>query len=156
MAHYRTIRYRLHPNTKAKVEKRLALSGACRYVGNHFMGKLRDDDAFYGQCDFSGYSNNKLFTVLRYVQKDGLQDYLAAIVRHTVKPIETAYPQFFNCKGGFPRFHGRHAHSPPWTCPKGAFKLNRQILRQTRDLPSLICGELDASKLHIATGQEAA
>ena len=100
MKHYCTIRYRLHPNTKVKAEKLFALSGACRHVWNHFVGKLRDDYEFYGQCDFNWYSNNKLFTVLRNHQKDWLKDYSAAIVRHTLKPIETAYQQFFKGAGG--------------------------------------------------------
>ena len=100
MKHYRTIRYRLHLNTKAKAEKLLALSGACRHVWNHFVAKLRDDYEFYGQCDYHWYTNNKLLTVLRHGQKNWLEDYSAHIVRQTLKPIEVAYRQFFKGRGG--------------------------------------------------------
>ncbi len=128
MRHYRTIRYRLHPNTSAKAESLFALSGACRHVWNHFVAKLRDDYAFYGECDYRWYSNNKLFTVLRHGQKDWLQDYSAAIVRHTLKPIEVAYQQFFKGQGRLPRFHGRYTHNPSFTCPEKTFKLNNKTL----------------------------
>ncbi len=128
MTNYRTICYRLHPNTKAKAEKLLALSGVCRHVWNHFVGKLRDDYAFYGECDSGWYSNNKLFTVLRNGQKDWLQDYSANIVRHTLKPIKTAYKRFFDHKGGLPRFHGRYTTAPSFICPAGTFNLNNKTL----------------------------
>ena len=85
MKHHRSVRYRLHPNTRAKSEKLLALSGACRHVWNHFVGKLRDDYAFYGQCNYRWYSNNALLTVLRRGHKDWLQEYSANIVRHSLK-----------------------------------------------------------------------
>ncbi len=128
MKHYRTIRYRLHPNTKAKAEKLLALSGACRHVWNHFVAKLRDDYAFYGESNYRWYNNNKLLTVLSHGQKDWLQAYSAHIVRQTLKPIETAYKQFFKGNGGLPRFHGRYSHNPSFTCPAGTFKLNNKSL----------------------------
>ena len=128
MKHYRTIRYRLHPNTKAKAEKLFALSGACRHVWNHFVAKLRDDYAFYGQCNYRWYSTGRLFTVLRKGQKDWLKAYSANIVKHTLKPIETAYQQFFKGHSGLPDFHGRYSHSPSFTCPKGTFRLNNKSL----------------------------
>ena len=129
MKDYRTIRYRLHPNTQGKAKSLLVLSGACRHIWNHFVAKLRDDYEFYGECDFSWYSNNALLTVLRNGQKDWLQDYSAAIVRQTLKPIEVAYQQFFKGTGGrLPRFHGRYSHNLSFTCPAGTFKLNNKSL----------------------------
>ena len=100
MKHYRTIRYRLHPNTQAKTESLFALTGACRHVWNHFVGKLKDDYEFYGQCDYHWYSTGRLFMVLRHGRKDWLQAYSANIVKHTLKPIEVAYKQLFQRSGG--------------------------------------------------------
>ncbi len=92
------------------------------------MGKLRDDYAFYGQCNYRWYSNNALLTVLRRGHKDWLQEYSANIVRHSLKPIETAYKKFFKGQSGLPRFHGRYVTDPSFTCPVGTFKLNGKSL----------------------------
>ncbi len=124
MKHYRTIHCRLYPTTQAKAAELHALSGACRHVWNHFVRKLKDDYEYYGECHYRWYSNNKLLTILRQGHKPWLQAYSASIVRHSLKPIETAYQQFFKGQGGLPRFHGRYTAQPSFTCPQGTFKLN--------------------------------
>ena len=133
MKHYRTIHCRLYPTTQAKAAELHALSGACRHVWNHFVRKLKDDYEYYGECHYRWYNNNnKLLTILRQGHKPWLQAYSASIVRHSLKPIETAYQQFFKGQGGLPRFHGRYTTQPSFTCPQGTFKLNVKSLHIQR------------------------
>ena len=122
MKTYRTIRYRLHPQTQTKAHKLHELAGACRYVWNHFVGVLQDEYTAYGRCDPHWYSLIPRFTNLRR-QKPWLQDYSANIVRLALKPIETTYQQFFKGAGGLPKFHGRYTHVPAIPLGTGMFKL---------------------------------
>ena len=131
MKSYRTIRYRLHPRTQAKARKLHALAGACRYVWNHFVGVLRDEYVVYGKCDPRWYSLNSRFINLRK-QEPWLQDYSCAIVRLSLKPIGTAYKQFWKGEGGLPKFHGRHTHVPSIPLGTGLFKLNGNWLHVQR------------------------
>ena len=74
MKTHRTIRYCLHPRTEAKVRKLYELAGACRFVWNHFVAKLRDEYVFYGKADPRWYTLNKQFSNLRRAYP-WLQDY---------------------------------------------------------------------------------
>ena len=57
---HKTIRYRVHPGTKSKADKLFGQAGACRYVWNHFVGKLRDDYVYYGECNpYFKWTNKK-------------------------------------------------------------------------------------------------
>ena len=100
MSVHRTIRYRLHPHTKEKARQLHGLAEACRYTWNHFVGKLRDDYRFYGECNPHWYSIGKLYTVWRNHYAEWLQDYSANIIKLSLKPIETAYKRFYAGKGG--------------------------------------------------------
>ena len=117
----RTVRYRLHPGSARKNRQLHGTAGACRFVWNHMVGKLRDEYEFGIKPDFRHYSLCQVFTVMR--RKDGttkwLQDYSSKVVRISLKPIETAYKAFFKDRetGGklnreLPRFHGKYSTIP--------------------------------------------
>lgn len=125
---HRTIRYRLHPHTHAKAEKLHGLSEACRFTWNHFVGKLRDDYAYYGKSEHSFKTNGKLFIQWRKYYATWLQDYSCAIVRLSLKPIETAYKKFYQGKGGLPKFKGRYNSTPSFPIATGLFRLTGQSL----------------------------
>ena len=118
---HRTVRYRLHPGSARKHQQLHGTAGACRFVWNHMVGKLKDEYEFGIKPDFRHYSLCNVFTVMR--RDDGttkwLQNYPSKVVRISLKPIETAYKEFFKDReaGGklnrqLPRFHGRHATEP--------------------------------------------
>ena len=132
---HRTIRYRLHAGTRAKTRKLAGTAGACRYVWNHFVGKLRDEYVYYGKenlalgtVDYRFYSMGKLFTVLRRHYAPWLQEYSMPMVRQALKPIETAYRQFYKKEGGLPRFHARYVHPDSFPLCAGAFRLKGRYL----------------------------
>ncbi len=68
---HRTIRYRLHPQTKRGKLFGLAgaWAGACRHASNEFIGKLRDDRKFHGSCNpyCRGKRNKRRFVLSRFV-----------------------------------------------------------------------------------------
>ena len=116
----RTIRYRLYPATYAKHQALHGTAGACRHVWNHFVGKLKDDYAFCGDCNFyfmGKYNKSrqlglaKTFTLLRQ-QTKWLQGYSAYIVKDSLKPIETVYKEFFNGHRGLPKFKSKYCSTP--------------------------------------------
>lgn len=129
---HRTIRYRLHPHTREKAAKLHGLAEACRFTWNHFAGKLRDDYTFYGRSEHSFKTNGKLFIQWRRHYATWLQDYSCAIVRLSLKPIETAYRQFYSGKGGLPKFKGQYDHVPSFPLAKGLFKLTGNSLHIQR------------------------
>ena len=121
MKAHRTVRYRLHPGSSRKHQFLHGTAGACRFVWNHMIGKLRDEYKFGIKPDFRHYSLCHVFTVMR--RDDGttkwLQDYPSKVVRLSLKPIETAYREFFKDRksGGKlgrerPKFHGKHTTEP--------------------------------------------
>ncbi len=125
---YRTIRYRLHPGTQAKARKLAGLAGACRFVWNHFVGKLRDEYLAYGGCRPWYYTLGKQFTLLRRYCESWLQEYSANIVKSSLKPIETAYKKFYDKKGGLPRFHAYGIHQESFPLVPGRFRIRRRHL----------------------------
>ena len=125
---HRTIRYRLHAGTCAKACKLAGTAGACRYVWNYFVGKLRDEYAKKGECDYRFYSLCKRFTELRWNEDTWLQEYSAHAVRQALKPIETAYRQFFKGKGGLPRFHAKYVRPDSFPLVVGTFRLKGRYL----------------------------
>ncbi len=117
----RTVRYRLHPGSARKNQQLHGTAGACRFVWNHMVGKLRGEYEFGIKPDFRHYSLCHVFTVMR--RDDGttkwLQDYPSKVVRISLKPIETAYKAFFKDRetGGklnrkLPQFHGKYSTIP--------------------------------------------
>ncbi len=50
------------------------------------------------------------------------------IVRQALKPIETAYKQFYKKEGGLPRFHARYVHPDSFPLCAGAFRLKGRYL----------------------------
>ncbi len=118
---HRTVRYRLHPGSSRKHQQLHGTAGACRFVWNHMVGKLKDDYEFGIKPDFRHYSLCHVFTIMR--RDDGttkwLQDYPSKVVRISLKPIETTYKAFFaDVKAGGklnrrpPRFHGKWTTTP--------------------------------------------
>ncbi len=115
---HRTIRYRLYPATKEKHQKLHGTAGACRYVWNHFVEKLRDEYEYYGESRFSYFTIGKQFTTLRKHCDKWLQGYSAYIVKMSLKPIETSYRNFFTGNGGLPKFHSRYTYNPSFSIDK--------------------------------------
>ena len=117
----RTVRYRLHPGSARKNQQLHGTAGACRFVWNHMVGKLRDEYEFGIKPNFQHYFLCQVFTVMR--REDGttkwLQGYSSKVVRISLKPVETAYKAFFKDRetGGklnrkLPRFHGKYGTIP--------------------------------------------
>ncbi len=125
---HRTIRYRVHPGTQAKARKLAGLAGACRFVWNHFVGKLRDEYKAYGRCKPWYYTLGKQFTLLRRHCEPWLQEYSANIVKLSLKPIETAYKKFYKKEGGLPRFHARYVHPESFPLVSGLFRIRGRHL----------------------------
>ena len=124
---HRTVRYRLHPGSARKNQQLHGTAGACRFVWNHMVGKLRDEYEAWGICNFSYMSTKNVptpglgrtFTILRRHSYKWLQGYSAYIVKSSLQPIETTYREFFkDVKTGGklnrkpPRFHGKWATPP--------------------------------------------
>ena len=127
---YRAVRYRLHPGSRARARLLHGTAGASRAVWNHFVGVLRDEYEFYGKCDFRFYSLAPRFTNLRKAWP-WLNDYSANNVRDALKPIETAYRNFFKdpkvC--GLPKFKSKHGATPSFAlADKGCFKATGEWL----------------------------
>ena len=132
---HRTIRCRVHAGTQVKARKLSGTAGACRFAWNHFVGKLRDEYRYYGKgdlkcgiVDYRFYSMGKLFTILRTHCEPWLQAYSANIVKNSLKPIETAYKQFYKKEGGLPRFHARYAHPDSFPLVAGTFRIRGRHL----------------------------
>ncbi len=51
-----------------------------------------------------------------------------AIVRQALKPIETAYRQFFKKEGGLPRFHAKYVRPDSFPLCAGAFRMRGRYL----------------------------
>ncbi len=132
MKTHRTIRYRLHPGSRTKARKLQGTAEACRFTWNHFVGKLRDDYKWCGRCDPRWYSNGKLFAIWRKHQEKWLQDYSCAIVRLSLKPIETGYKKFYAGQGGLPRFKPQYDHVPSFPLGSGMFRLQGEYLHIQR------------------------
>ncbi len=118
---HRTVRYRLHPGSSRKHQQLHGTAGACRFVWNHMVEKLKDEYEFGIKPDFRHYSLCHVFTIMR--RDDGttkwLQGYSSKVLRISLKPIETSYKAFFaDVKAGGklnrkpPRFHGKWATAP--------------------------------------------
>ncbi len=125
---HRTIRYRLHPGTQAKARKLAGLAGACRFVWNHFVGKLRDEYLAYGCCKPWYFTLGKQFTLLRRHCEPWLQEYSANIVKASLKQLETTYKQFYKKEGGLPRFHAKYMHPDSFPLVTGTFHLKGRYL----------------------------
>ena len=139
----RTIRYRLHPGTVRKNQQLHGTAGACRFVWNHMVGKLKDEYEAWGACNFYFMSTKTIptpglgrtFTILRRYSYPWLQDYSAYIVKSSLQPIETTYREFFKDQenGGQldrkpPRFHGKHATAPSFPINYQSAKVSRNSL----------------------------
>ena len=121
---HRTVRYRLHPGSRRKHQQLHGTAGACRFVWNHMVEKLKDEYEAWGTCNFYYMSTKTIptpglgrtFTILRRHSYPWLQDYSAYIVKTSLQPIETTYKAFFddrkngsklNCRP--PKFHGKYS-----------------------------------------------
>ncbi|MDE0152727.1 MAG: transposase [Gammaproteobacteria bacterium] len=127
MKAHRAVRYRLHPGSVRKNQQLHGTAGACRFVWNHMVGKLRDEYEAWGTCNFSYMSTKNVptpglgrtFTVLRKHSYPWLQGYSAYIVKSSLQPIERTYQAFFKDleTGGKlnrkpPQFHGKWTTTP--------------------------------------------
>ncbi len=120
MQTHRTIRYHLYPATQKKHRQLHGTAGACRYVWNHFVAKLKDEYEYYGESRFKFFTLGKQFTTLRKYCDKWLQVYSAYIVKSSLQPIEIAYKGFFKGNNVLPKFHGKYTHSP-------SFPINFQV-----------------------------
>ena len=129
MTAHRTIRYRLHPQTRAKAHKLAGTAGACRFVWNHFVGKLRDEYICYGRSNYRAFTLYKQFTLLRRYSKQWLQDYSAHIIRASLKSIEKNYKEFFKGNGsGLPKFKKYSRANDSFPLVRGKFRINGKHL----------------------------
>ena len=141
MTQHRTIRYRLHPQTRAKHRKLAGTAGACRFVWNHFVGKLKAEYICYGKSGYQFYTLGKQFTTLRKYKYPWLQDYSANTVKLSLKPIEMNYKEFFKGKGsGLPKFKKYAKANDSFPLAKGLFKINGNHLHIQRIGELLILG----------------
>ena len=140
MIQHRTIRYRLHPQTKAKARKLAGMAGACRFVWNHFVGKLKAEYICYGKSNYQFFTLGKQFSLLRQYMYPWLQEYSMAIVRLSLKPIETSYKEFFKGVGGLPKFKARYWANDSFPLSKGLFKINGNHLHIQKIGEVLILG----------------
>ena len=135
---HRTVRYRLYPGTVKKHQHQHGTAGACRFIWNHMVGKLRDEYEFGIRPDWRHYSLCKVFTIMR--RDDGttkwLQNYSSKIVRQSLKPIETTYEEFFtDLKVGGklgrkpPKFHGKYTTVPSFPINYESARLSGGWLR---------------------------
>ena len=108
---YRTIAYRLLPETAVKGRRLASVAGACRYVWNVL---LDDQEALYHAARMCGakppsptfFTLGKAFTDLRRVTP-WLAELPFAPIRYTLKYQAEAWQRFFAGKGGHPRFKAR-------------------------------------------------
>ncbi len=133
---HRTIRYRVHPRTRSKVRKLFGQASACRFVWNHFVGKLRDDYKQYGVCNpyfmrdmetdggVALRSTGKAFKELRDTDEMWLNDHSCHITREVLRALETTYKAFYKGARGLPRFKGKYDVEPSFPLATGTFKLN--------------------------------
>ena len=128
---HRTVRYRLHPGSSRKHQQLHGTAGACRFVWNHMVGKLKDEYEFGIKPDWRYYAMEKVFTGLRNDHYKWLQEYSAYTVKSSLQPIETAYREFFkDIKAGGklgrkpPQFHGKYTTIP-------SFPINYQSAKVT-------------------------
>ncbi|MCY3987125.1 MAG: transposase [Gammaproteobacteria bacterium] len=120
--------YRLHPCTPARARKLHQLSGACRYVWNHFLANNRRrykawadtqrfcEDMLLGlvyerpeKPSVTFFSLGKAFTKLR-AETDWLQDVSFTVVRYTLKRQADAWKRAFE-HGGFPKFKSKRGNN---------------------------------------------
>ena len=108
-----TIRYRIHAGTADKYQGMYGLSGACRYVWNHYVGHLREEFQAYGEIkSYRWFTLGKYFTHLRKHNCPWLQTYSSSIVRLSLKPIQTAYAKFYRGDSGLPKFKSKWNSDP--------------------------------------------
>ena len=130
---HRTVRYRMHPGSSRKHQQLHGTAGACRFVWNHMVGKLKDEYEFGIKPDWRYYSIGKVFTGLRKYNYKWLQGYSAYVVKSSLQPIETTYREFFkDMKTGSklgrnpPKFHGKYTTIP-------SFPINYQSAKVAGD-----------------------
>ena len=107
---HRQIRYRLIPGSCAKAAALARLTGACRFIWNHFLAANQEAMKLHqeGKSDkpsTSFYSLARQFTELRR-EIPWLQELPFAPVRYVLKYQADAFKRFFE-HGGHPRFKAR-------------------------------------------------
>ena len=138
---HRTYRYRVRPETERTAGKLFALAGACRFVRNHFVAKLKADYEANGHCNWRYASKEdrhgdvgtgKAFTRLRR-EIPWLAEYSANIVKYSaLKPLEACSKRFFKHGGGLPKFRSRNGSAPTFTCTEQTFGIADGYLRIQR------------------------
>ena len=120
---FRVVRYLMRP-TKSQYIKLDDTAYACRYVWNFMVDKLRGDYQYSGDCNFYYMSKfnksrqvgiSKTFSYLRACRSHHWLTYISSrIVSMSLKPIETAYKNFFKDpkNKGLPRFKSKHNTKP--------------------------------------------
>ena len=107
---HRTVRYRMHPGSSRKHQLLHGTAGACRFVWNHMVGKLKDE---YGVRDQTGLAILLYWQGVYDVAEAQLQVATGVFQRIpskvSLQPIETAYREFFkDIKAG-----GKLGRKPP-------------------------------------------
>ena len=118
------------PVSRVKAKKMFRISGACRYVWNHFREKnLGDYQKFKNgkgsRPDVSYFNLGVEFTKLRH-ETDWLQKLPAHPLRYTLKYFADALKQAMRGKKGFPKPRSRKRTAPSFTLPsKENFRIKK-------------------------------
>ena len=123
---YRGVTYRLIPGTKRNAEKLWAISGACRFVWNHFLAKNKEEFRLYRMAQWLGwreewgpepkspptsfYSLSPQFTKLRKTTP-WMQGLPANVIRGALRDYQESWQRAFK-HGGFPKFKSRYKGTP--------------------------------------------
>ena len=104
MAHYRNLRYRLHPGSRDKHQALLGTAGACRFTWKPFSsGFCGMSTPAYERCNPRFFSTAKRFTKLRKAAP-WLKEYSAISVRAVLKDLQDTYTRFYEGEGRLAQF----------------------------------------------------
>ena len=111
---HRSTRYRLLPETAAKHDKLMQLTGACVWVWNRMLARNEQDYWFHERAPWlvpapstTFPSLCKQFTELRR-NTEWLRDLPCAPVRFTLNHQAEAWKRYFNGQAGRPKFKSKH------------------------------------------------
>ncbi len=132
---HRSTTYRLLPETAAKHEKLMRITGACIWVWNRMLARNERDYWFHERVPWlvekpstTFPSLGVQFTRLRH-ETDWLGDLPCAPVRFTLKHQAEAWKRYFSGHGGRPRFKSKH-HDRSVTFPsRDCFTLSGDHIR---------------------------
>ena len=111
---HRSTRYRLLPETKAKHQKLMQVTGACIWVWNRMLAQNEQDYWHHERLPWlvdapstTFFSLGRQFTKLRG-RTDWLRELPFSPVRHVLKHQADAWQRYFKGQGGRPQFKSKY------------------------------------------------